>query len=167
MDKKAKARYKKSDAIKHLENIADKSAREKYPMIPVECLALRKYSDKTANGLTKCIIDCLRFDGCQAERISTTGRIVNNQRVTTDIIGRTQLVGQAAKWIPGTGTKGSADISATIRGRSVKIEVKIGRDRQSNYQKQYQLSIERAGGIYIIARTFEQFLNWYNQFINE
>jgi hypothetical protein len=67
------------------------------------------------------------------------------------------------QWIPGAGTKGTADISATIQGRSVKVEVKIGNDRQSEYQKQYQESVERCGGIYFIACTFEQFYQWYNE----
>lgn len=31
------------------------------------------YSDKTANGLTNCIIDFLKYNGCYANRISTTG----------------------------------------------------------------------------------------------
>jgi hypothetical protein len=63
-----------------------------------------------------------------------------------------------------TGTPGSADISATIYGRSVKIEVKIGKDKQSVVQKQYQLMIEAAGGIYIISKTFDDFILWYDNF---
>jgi hypothetical protein len=73
----------------------------------------------------------------------------------------TQLPG---KWTPGQSTKGTADISATIRGRSVKIEIKYGKDRQSDVQKQYQASIERAGGVYIIVRDFDSFVEWYEQF---
>lgn len=164
MDKKEiKTRYKKSDAVKELERIANEAARIKNPNTPVEWLAPRKFSDKTANGLTKCIIHFIRFKGYQAERINTTGRMIGKQHSFTDVVGRTRFVGEGAKWIPTTGTKGSADISATIRGRSVKIEVKI-LDRQSEYQKKYQRDIERAGGVYIIARTFEQFLNWFNQY---
>jgi hypothetical protein len=58
-------------------------------------------------------------------------------------------------------TPGSADIAATINGRSVKIEVKHGKDRQSEAQRRYQEAIERAGGLYVIATSFEQFYNWY------
>ena len=157
-----KSRYSKSESVKSLEIMADEAARKKYPNTPTEWLAPRKYSDKTANGLTKCIIDFLRFKNCQAERISTTGRLINNQKSFVDVVGRTRFVGEGAKWIPGTGTNGSADISATIRGRSVKIEVKINRDRQSEYQKKYQQDIERAGGVYIIATSFEKFYKWVN-----
>ena len=107
----------------------------------------RTYTDKTANGLTKMIIDWINFNGGQAERISTTGRYLVAQR----------------KWIKGTGTKGSADISATIQGKSVKIEVKIGKDKMSEDQHKYKQSIESAGGIYYIAKDFDSFYVWYNK----
>jgi hypothetical protein len=69
-------------------------------------------------------------------------------------------------YTPSTGTKGSADISATIRGRSVKIEVKQ-KDKQSEVQKQYQQSIEKAGGVYKIFRNFDDFIIWYDDFISK
>lgn len=65
-------------------------------------------------------------------------------------------------WRKSNTTKGSADISATIAGRSVKIEVKIGPDRQSEAQRRYQAAIERAGGLYFIAKDFTSFVEWYN-----
>lgn len=65
------------------------------------------------------------------------------------------------KWIPGSTTKGTADISATIKGRSVKIEVKIGKDRQSEAQVAYQKKIEQSGGIYFIAKDFDTFMDFY------
>jgi len=58
-------------------------------------------------------------------------------------------------------SKGTADISATIKGRSVKIEVKIGKDRQSEAQKQYQAKVEQSGGIYFIAKDFSAFMDFY------
>ena len=65
----------------------------------------------------------------------------------------------------GTSTAGSADISATIKGRSVKIEVKIGKDRQSEAQKRYQENIEKAGGTYYIAKNFDDFVIFFNEFV--
>jgi len=84
------------------------------------------------------------------------GNKIKNPNGTT-----TQLPGQ---WTPGQGTKGTADISATIRGRSVKIEVKYGKDKQSEHQKQYQEDIERAGGVYLIARNMDEFIEWYENY---
>ena len=58
--------------------------------------------------------------------------------------------------------KGTADVSATIQGKSVKIEIKIGKDRQSEEQKKYQQQIIKAGGYYFIATSFDEFIIWYN-----
>lgn len=153
--------YRKSQAVKELEAMANKAARLKFPEIPPEWLAPRKYRDDSANGLTKCIIHFLKFKNCWAERINNTGRLIDNQQTFTDVAGRTRTIGQK-KWIKGTGTNGTADISAIIAGKSVKIEVKFGKDRQSKAQKEYQQQVEQAGGIYFIARTFEDFYTWYN-----
>jgi hypothetical protein len=153
--------YKKSHSVKFLEAMANDEARRKNPSIPAEWLAPRKYRDDSANGLTKCIIDFIRFAGGQAERINNTGRQIDTRQTFTDVLGSSRTIGQT-KWIKGTGTKGTADISATIVGKSVKIEVKIGHDKQSAAQKQFQNLIEQAGGIYIVASTFEQFFHWFN-----
>ena len=108
----------------------------------------------TANELTRSIINFIIRQGWQAERISITGRPIKQMDYKGRCIGYT--FGSSHM------TKGTADISATIRGRSVKIEVKIGADRQSDAQRKYQADIERAGGLYYIARDFESFVEWYN-----
>jgi hypothetical protein len=118
------------------------------------------YTDKNANGLTKCIVDFITFSGGQAERISSEGKIVDKRKTYRDVIGRAVTVGGIQRTYSST-TNGTADISATIMGRSVKIEVKIGKDRQSEAQKRYQEGVERAGGIYYIARDFQTFYDWF------
>ena len=150
-----KQRYKKSEPLKRLEQLAHSKECEKHPTLAAEYIPRKKYKDDSANALTKSIIALIGLIGGQAERINTSGRVVARSRKgwqngrVTDIITR--------EYIPTAGVRGSADISATICGRSVKVEVKYGRDRQSEAQKDYQTQIERAGGYYIIARTFEQF----------
>ena len=153
--------YHKSDAVKLLELLAFSAKRKKYPNIPIDYMAPVTFRDDTANGLTKCITSFIQLKGGQAERISTTGRPIDRQTTFSDVTGRTRTIGRI-EWIPGTTTNGSADISATIKGRSVKIEVKIGRDHQSQAQKDYEQAIIKAGGVYVIARSFESFLTWYN-----
>ena len=132
----------------------------KYPNFPQHAIPNKTWSDNSANGLTKCVIDIINYEGYQAERISTQGTYVEGAKIKVGENER-QLKG---KYIPTQGTKGSADISATIRGRSVKIEIKQ-KDKQSEVQKQYQESIERAGGIYIIVRNFDEFVEWFDLFI--
>ena len=153
-------RYSKPQSIKQLESELMKLKRLKYPSIPAECLAPITHTDKTANGLTKAIIAFIQLNGGQSERINTMGRPIDRRKVYTDTVGLTRTIG-SVEWIPGTGTKGSADISATIKGKSVKIEVKIGADRQSEAQRKYQQDIEQAGGLYFIAKDFTSFVEWY------
>ena len=156
---KLSARWQKSQALKDLEKQTLELKRLRYPNNPF--LVGDTFEDKTANRLTKAVIAYIRLKGGQAERISTTGRLSDTTQTFTDVTGRRRIIG-TIKWIPGTGTNGSADISATIKGRSIKIEVKIGTDRQSPAQKQYQKQVVSAFGIYYIARTFESFVSWYN-----
>jgi hypothetical protein len=149
------------DRLKHLKQQA---MLESYPNVPKYALSAPKYEDKTANGLTKCIIEFLQLSNHQAERINTMGRPIDNRKQVTDVIGRTKTIGSMT-WGKSTATKGSADISATIQGMSVKIEVKIGADRQSEDQKVYQANIEKSGGKYWIAKNFDDFIKKYDDFL--
>ncbi len=147
-------------AIQILKNLYIDDSSRKYLNVPKQYITAPKYTDKTANGLTRCIIDYIGLTGGQAERVNCTGRIIDSRETCTDVMGHQRTIGQL-RYIKTAGKRGTADISATIKGRSVKIEVKIGGDRQSDAQKEYQRSIEASGGLYFIAKDFEQFITWY------
>ncbi len=151
----------KAKAIDILKGLYQTKYKKQYPTIPDYARCTPKYADKTANGLTKCIIDFINLTGGQAERINNTGRQIDNRQTVKDILGNVRTIG-SVKWIKGTGTNGTADISATIQGKSVRVEVKIGKDKQSHQQKEYQYNIERSGGLYFIAKDFQSFYEWYN-----
>jgi hypothetical protein len=153
----------KPDGIKLLKELALAHSRTKHPTLPEHARTVHNYNPKTANGLSRCIIDFLNFSGHQAERTGNTGRYLDNSKVVTDTLGNKKRIG-SGKWIPGSGTNGTADISATIYSKSIKIEIKI-KDSQSENQKKYQEQIERAGGRYWICRSFAEFLNYYNELI--
>jgi hypothetical protein len=148
------------NGLKELQRLSFEAKQRKYPNVPSDSLPPSKYNDKTANGLTRCVIDFLFLEGWQAERINNTGRVVDRRTTYTDVVGRVKTIG-GIEWVKGTGTDGTADISATIAGKSVKIEIKIGNDKQSPKQKEYQAIIERAGGVYFIAKSFQAFYSWY------
>ena len=150
MTKQNKARIKALE----LSYLTAKYPNQKY-------IPLSEWNDNSANALTKCITQFLILSGWQAERINTMGVYREGAKIQVGENMR-QLKG---KYTPSTSTKGSADISAIIKGRSVKIEVKFGKDKQSDAQKQYQLAVESAGGIYYIARDFDNFLLFYDNFI--
>ena len=124
-----------------------------------------KFSDTTANGLTKAVVTFLNLSGHQAERISTTGRYIDNSKIVTDVTGAQRVLGKG-KWIKGSGVSGSADISSTINvkgiGLSVKFEVKM-KDRQSEHQKIYEQDIKKAGGQYYVVHNFPEFIEYYNK----
>lgn len=153
----------KKETRARLKELELKELQSKFSNVPLHCLAHSAFKETSANELTKTIIRFVQLNGYQAERINTMGRFVGPKKYT-DFDGRERTIGKG-KYIPTTGTKGSADISATIAGRSIKIEVKYGKDRQSDAQKQYQASIEQAGGTYIIARDIDGFIEWYDKFI--
>ncbi len=140
-----------------LQELYLKDFKEKYPNVPDHCIPMQKFNDTTANGLTKTIIMFIQYIGGQAERVSSMGRMIDNRKVSTDVLGRQRTIG-SMKYIPGTSTNGTSDISAIYKGISFKIEVKIGADRQSEAQKKYQKDVECAGAVYIIAKDFDNFI---------
>lgn len=114
---------------------------------------VKSYSDKTANGLTNAIIDYINMNQAapgSANRISTTGTM-------------RKVKSGEKRWTNGTTRKGTADIHAVIAGRHCSIEVKVGRDKQSESQMKEQERIEKAGGLYFIARDMPEFIKWYSE----
>jgi hypothetical protein len=110
----------------------------------------KPYSDVTASGLTECVIDYLNnVKGQQAERYHSAGVPFKDRKTGEQRFGRPIAL------------SGTADIHATIKGRSVKIEIKIGGDRLSQKQRSYQQQVEKAGGVYFVARDFKSFAWWY------
>lgn len=152
------------NTLQRLKSLMTEQHKRRYPNLPDHTRCIKIPTDSNANGLTRCVITWIELHGFQAERISNTGRMIDRTKVVTDVAGRCTIIG-SKEWIPGTGTNGTADISATIKGRSVKIEIKYEKDRQSEAQKQYQADIERAGGVYLIVRDFDEFINWFDNFI--
>jgi hypothetical protein len=154
-------------AIEELRIMALEHSRKRSPSMPDAYRVITKYKDNTANGLTTCILDWLHFNGHRADRISSAGRFIEGESVT-DVVGRVRQM--KGSFIPGQTRKGYADIEATIKPLGskyavpVKIEVKQ-KDKQSDVQKEFQRKEEAAGGIYILVRTFEEFLTEYKKII--
>lgn len=162
-----KTRYVKSEAVKALEELKFEEHKAKYPNFPYPIKP--KYSDASSNGLTKCVIDFIKVKGFHAERINSTGSMRDNTKTITDVLGRKRTIGSVT-WIKSTTQNGTADISATIKGKSIKIEIKCaasGDKYQSEGQKIYQKQIEASGGVYLIVREFSDFYDWFNTFKDE
>jgi hypothetical protein len=107
---------------------------------------------KKSNGLTRFICNYINWIGFRATRVSSAGRMVDTVSVE-DSGTRLKL----KKFIPSTTRKGTADISATIKGRSVMWEVKVGKDRPSEYQLKEQQREINAGGMYFFVHNPDEF----------
>ena len=147
----------KSTAFAELTRLALQNLKKKYPNVPDHCIPQPKYTDRTSNWLTKCVKDFMNFSGGFAERTGNTGRYIKGNSYKNVFGNEIQLT--KGKYIPGSGTNGTADIHGILNGKSLAVEIKIGKDRQSAAQKEYQKNFEAAGGVYIIAKTFDQFYN--------
>lgn len=111
---------------------------------PESYLIQPKYSDKTANGLTSAIVDYIDLIGGYATRINSGG--VYDQKLGI--------------YRHGTAKRGFSDIHGLLNRQPLYVEVKIGNDRQSEYQKEFQKQVTAAGGHYFIAKDFESFVYW-------
>ncbi len=147
-------------ALQTLHDLALQHKCAASPTFPRKYIPKPKFTDKNSNGLIKCVIAFSRLQGCQAERISVEGRVLDGRKTFQDVVGFQRTIG-TVKRIKSSSQVGSADVSAIINGRSVKIEVKVGKDRQSPAQKQYQRQVEAAGGIYLLISSFQQFYDWF------
>ena len=107
-----------------------------------DAIFIPKFSDKTENQLAKAIVTFIKLNNGQAERINSTIGHLDNQILISDI-------------------------SATIKGRSVKIRVKIGGDKISAAQIKCEESVKVPEIIYYEARNFESFYSWYNANLRE
>jgi hypothetical protein len=151
-------------ALQRLKELKIKDSQEKYPSVPDYAVPVPKYSDKSANGLTKCVIDWLLLSGHFAERTGNQGRVIDQRKEVVDVLGQRKTIG-TVKRIPSSGTKGTSDIKAIINGKFIAIEIKYGKDRHSDVQKDYQRKVEASGGEYWIVRDFEQFMELYDNAI--
>lgn len=115
----------------------------------------------SAPRIEKNICEFLELSGHQAEKRAVMGR----QIVAPDLKTSLGIIRGKSTYLPSTGTRGSADISATIYGVAVYIEVKKGKDKQSIHQKKYEEDVTRAGGFYMIAHDEDDFLIKYKEII--
>jgi hypothetical protein len=154
----------KSLALAMLVELDMQHKRATYRSLPDHAIPPSRFEDRTANGLTRCILRYLELKGHWATRINTTGRLLQGKQYT-DVLGHRKQ--HNSTWIPGATKRGTADIHSVIHGRHVSFEIKVGRDRMSEHQQRTKESIEASGGTYIEVRTFDEFYKWYNNFNNK
>ena len=134
--------------LKELSALATQLKAEKHPDFPPHALVKKRFKDTTANELTKTIIwDMYHIREGAAYRINN-GAVYDKKR---------------GVYRAGVQKKGVPDIIGIINGRFIGIEVKIGKDRQSADQKEIEKEINAAGGVYFIAKSYDDYLNKINE----
>ncbi len=140
--RKSKPRYVKPDCVKRLE--ADYFEwKYRNGTIPPQCRVKPHFRDDTANGLAKCIETWARMNGAFFQRQNSQG----------------QYDSRLERWRKSGTTAGIADVQVTHEGRVYNFEIKIGKDRQSDVQKDVEERLLRAGGHYAIIKCYDDFLN--------
>jgi hypothetical protein len=143
--KKPKPAYRKPEAVKELERMADAEALAKHPTCPH--LAPRTFRDDSASNLTKCICAFLRLNGAFVSRLNNTG--IYDKRLN--------------RYRPGTNRRGLPDVLATYKGKSIFVEVKHARDKMSEHQERVRHEQEQSGGLWFTAHDFTEFVEWFNR----
>jgi hypothetical protein len=100
----------------------------------------RGAKQKPSAALTDAVIKYFKLCGGEAYRINTVG-------VYDEKMGGLRSSGMK---------KGLPDVIGIYKGRFIGVEIKIGKDRQSEDQKNREQEIYLAGGVYLIAKTFDQ-----------
>jgi hypothetical protein len=131
--------------LDYLNALADKRKAEKHPGLPAHARVKSSYTDKSANELSTAIIACIDLHDGYAVRINTQGQY--NEK-----LGRRTF---------STTRRGTADIHACMLGRHLSIEVKYGRDTLSGEQRETGIDVEKAQGLYFVARTYDAFWLWF------
>lgn len=99
--------------------------------------------EETANQITRNVLRIVNLHpGCVAYRINNVG-----------IYDEAKGVHRRANT-----EKGIPDVLGVIKGRFLAVEVKAGRDKMSEDQLKRKFEIEKAGGIYIEARSTDGFI---------
>lgn len=101
------------------------------------------------------------FPGRYGERASEMYRNMgeNERSVFQRQNSQGQYDSRLGRWRKSGTTAGIADVQVTHEGRVYNFEIKIGKDRQSDVQRDVEARLLRAGGHYAIIKRYDDFLN--------
>lgn len=123
--------------------------RNKFPSVPDYAIVKHKKKKSPSNQLADDIKKYCDQIKAHFQRINTQGN----------------YNAYLKKWTFSGATRGASDCLITYQGKAYHVEIKIGKDKLSPGQKKFKESVESAGGVYIIAKTFDQFKNDFQKVI--
>lgn len=102
------------------------------------------------NSLTQAIIRCANYSGWKCWR-NNNGAVYSVKQKTfrknpTTLLGISDLIGFRRR-----------------DGKFIAVEIKTGKDKLSSHQINFLADVRAAGGIAIVAHTYEEFEKEFNQ----
>jgi hypothetical protein len=112
-------------------------------------LAKGKKKRSSSNQLASDIIKYVKLNGGAGRRVNTQGQWDEERQI----------------WRPSGMKRGFEDVDAIMRimmggqkiGLKVAVEIKIGKDSLKEEQKERRDEVLFSGGVYMVAKTFDQF----------
>lgn len=99
----------------------------------------------TANGMQTFITNYINWIGGNVTRVNVVGMMRGGRRVYS------------------TTRRGTGDIVGSVCGKSCQFEVKVGKDKPSEYQLKEQERQIKSGGYYFFTHTPEEFFEQLDQ----
>jgi len=145
--------------LRELSTAYNNRSDSRYPSVPVYAKTQKTFTDNSTNELRDAILAYFDLKGIKAWPVATEGRYIAEKWEANTIGQKVQT--QKGMYIPRSKKAvGVADIAVVLppKGRYLAIEQKLGSDRQREGQKEFQQAIEAMGGLYIIVKTWEDFI---------
>lgn len=155
----------KSKSLKTLKQMAVEYKKYQAPYKPEHLITTKNYSDKNEAELRKSMKDFFFFLGGISEKVRNQGvEVKTKKQQVHHFDGQRQVDG--TKKVPSGQFPGTSDQHTIVHSVHPKMEIKIGRDYQSPEQKEYERRVIKAGGLYVIVKSFDDVLNWYINYFN-
>lgn len=126
----------------------------------------------SANGLRRALCNFMEWEGHHLEPTNNMGRPIQKKIPKFNLLAGQVLYHHGPiEWQRGSGVIGSSDAKGHINHKShhyaipLYVEIKHGKDTQSDEQKEYEEKVNSSGGIYIIVTSISGFFLWYDNFL--
>jgi hypothetical protein len=126
---------------------------------------LKVKKPSTAAQLENLIAEYTSLSGGFSTNIYSGGRERTSKTHVTDVIGRKNSITET-KYLPSVVMKGHSDMIISYKGYVLYLEIKLGKDRQSEAQKIFQQLVESKGSPYRIVHTLGEYEQLFTKFMN-
>ena len=156
---------KRTEAVIELRRLLLEESVNKYPTLPDHARPVNSF-DSTKNKERrelKRIAKYIELKGGICSITDSSAKRIDKTMNYVDSVGFNRTIGSVEFRKNTDFEVGHSDLTATINGQAHYIELKrvykSGKDRQSEAQKAFQSKVTKAGAIYLIVNSFEDFYN--------